>query len=123
MIPHDNDIVLQYWNDYPVEEDPDFVEEFQQVISDQSVPEQDDNFTPDVFDDTYLHMEIALPRGGGDQEDTQFAKVVKQLHNKDEHPIGVANDNPMLDTREYEVEFLDGHHESLSANVIAQHLF
>ena len=83
IIPHDNDIVLQDWNDYPVDEDPDFVEEFQHVISDQSIPEQDDNFTPDVFDDTYLHMEIALPRGGGDQEDTQFAKVVKRLHNKE----------------------------------------
>ena len=77
VIPHNNDIVLQDWNDYPVEEDPDFVEEFQHCVSDQSVPEQDDNFTPDVFDDTYLHMEIALPRGGDDQEDTQFAKVVK----------------------------------------------
>jgi hypothetical protein len=41
------------------------------------VPEEDDDFTPDVFDDTYLHMEIALPRGGGDQEDVQFAKVTK----------------------------------------------
>jgi hypothetical protein len=29
----------------------------------------------------------------------------------------------MLDTREYEVEFLDGHRESLSANSIAQHMF
>ena len=83
VVPHDNDIVLQDWNDYPVDEDPDFVEEFQHVISDQSVPEQDDNFTPDVFDDTYLHMEIALPRGGGDQEDTQFAKVVKRLRDKE----------------------------------------
>ena len=123
VIPHDNDIVLQDWNDYPVDEDPDFVEEFQHVISDQSIPEQDDNFTPDVFDDTYLHMEIALPRGGGDQEDTQFAKVVKRLRDKEGRPIGTANENPMLDTREYEVEFLDGHCESLSANIIAQHLF
>ena len=88
------------------------------------MPEQDDNFSPDVFNDTYLHMEIALPRGGGDQEDTQFAKVVKQLHDEEGQLIGVANnDNPsILDTQEYEVEFLDGHHESLSANVIAQHM-
>ena len=75
------------------------------------MPEQDDNFTPYVFDDTYFHMEIVLPRGGGDQEDTQFAKVTKQLHNKDSEPIGTTNDNPMLDTWEYKVEFLDGHHQ------------
>ena len=82
IIPDGNDIVLQDWNEYPVEGDPDFMEEFQHVVSDYSMPEQDDNFTPDVFDDTYLHMEIALPRGG-DQEDTQFAKVVKWLHDKE----------------------------------------
>ena len=116
-------IVLQDWNEYPVEEDPDFVKEFQNVVSDHSVPEQDDNFTPNVLDDTYLHMEIALPRGGGNQEDTQFAKVVKWLCDKEGQPIGMANENPMLETQEYKVEFLDGHHESLSANVIMQHMF
>ena len=42
-------------------------------------PDEDENFTPDAFDDTYLNMEIALPRGGGDPEDVQFAKVTKQL--------------------------------------------
>ena len=110
--------MLQDWNDYPVEDDPDFVEEFQNVVSDHSMPEQDDIFTPDVFDDSYLHMEIALPRGGGDQEDTQFGKVTKRLHDKEGWLIGMANDNPMLDTQEYEVEFLDGHWESLSANII-----
>jgi hypothetical protein len=86
------------------------------------VPEEGDNFTPNIFDDTYLRMEIALPRGGGDQEDVKFAKVTNRLCNKEGCP-GVAHDNPLLDTREYEVEFLDGHRESLSANVIAQHMF
>jgi hypothetical protein len=77
IVPHGKDIVLQDWNDYPIENDPDFVDEFNNVVSDDQVPEEDDNFTPDVFDNTYLRMEIALPRGGGDQEDIQFAKVTK----------------------------------------------
>ena len=68
-------------------------------------------------------MEIALPRGGGDLEDVQFAKVTKHLRDAEGRPIGTASDNPLLDTREYEVEFLDGHVESMSANLIAQHLF
>ena len=42
-------------------------------------PDEDENFTPDAFDDTYLNMEIALPHGGGDPEDVQFAKVTKRL--------------------------------------------
>ena len=38
-------------------------------------------------------------------------------------PIGTAHDNPILDTRVYEVEFPDGHRASLSANAIAENLF
>ena len=34
-----------------------------------------------------------------------------------------VSDNPLLDTHEYEVEFLDGHVELMSANLIAQILF
>jgi hypothetical protein len=109
IIPHGEDIVLQEWNDYPIENDPDFVDEFNNVVSDDQVPEEDFNFAHDFFDETYLRMEITLPRGGGDQEDIQFAKVTKRLHNKEGRPIGVAHDNPLLDTQEYEVKFLDGH--------------
>ena len=123
MIHQDGDLQLQDWNEFPIEDDPDFIEEFQHVISDPEITDEDENFTPDTFDDTYLNMEIALPRGGGDPEDTQFAKVTKRLRDAEGQPIGTANDNPLLDTREYEVEFLDGHVESMSANLIAQHLF
>jgi hypothetical protein len=122
-IPQDEDLQLQDWNEFPVEDDPEFIEEFQNVVSDAMTPEEDENFTPDAFDDTYLNMEIALPRGGGDPEDVQFARVTKRLRDAEGRPIGTASDNPLLDTREYEVEFLDGHVESLSANLIAQHLF
>jgi hypothetical protein len=122
IIPHNEDVALQDWNDFPVEEDPDFIEEFQRVVSDDSIPDADETFTPDVFNDTYLNMEIALPRGS-DEQDVQFAKVTKRLRDKDGKPIGTANDNPLLDTREYAVEFLDGHTESFSANIIAQHMY
>jgi hypothetical protein len=58
-----------------------------------------------------------------DTEDVQYAKVTKRLRDTEGHPIRTANNNPLLDTREYEVEFLDGHIESMSVNLIAQHLF
>lgn len=79
IIHQDGDLQLQDWNEFPIEDDPDFIEEFQHVISDPEITDEDENFTPDAFDDTYLNMEIALPRGGGDPEDTQFAKVTKRL--------------------------------------------
>ena len=38
-------------------------------------------------------------------------------------PIGLANENPILDTRLYKVEYLDGEWTSLAANNIAKNLF
>jgi hypothetical protein len=90
------------------------------VISDDSLPEADAEFKPDVFDDAYLHMELALPKSGGEVE---FGRVVKRLRDKDGLNIGTVNDNPILDTRVYEVNFLDGHRASLAANVIAENLY
>ena len=37
-------------------------------------------------------------------------------------PIGVANDNPILDQQQYEVEYEDGETEVLTANIIAENL-
>ena len=78
------------------------------------------SFTPDVYDDTYVNMKLALPRGGGEVE---FARATKRFRDKDGLPIGTANDNPILDTRVYEVEFPDGYKASLAANAIAENLF
>jgi Reverse transcriptase (RNA-dependent DNA polymerase) len=100
--------------------DEEFNEEFNKVVNDPKIPEADETFTPDIFDDTYLNMELALPRGGGEVE---FARVVKRMRDKDGLPIGTANDNPILDSRIYEVEFPDGYKASLAANVIAENLF
>ena len=46
--------------------------------------EADDDFTPYVFDDTYLNMESTMPRDG-DRPD--FAKVTNRLMEKDGMPI------------------------------------
>ena len=55
-------------------------------------------------------MEVALPR---DDEGPAFAHVTKRLRDANGLPIGMADDNPLLDTRLYEVEYLDGHEASL----------
>ena len=73
-----------------------------------------------MLDNTYLNMELALPKTGGEVE---FGHVVKRLRDKDGLPIGTAHNNPILDTRIYEVEFSDGHRASLAANVIAENLY
>ena len=44
-----------------------FNEEFEKVISDDGLLKADQTFTPDIFDDTYVNIELALPRVGGEQ--------------------------------------------------------
>ena len=122
-LDHDGERQIQEWDDYTEVDDREFREEFGKPISDGTIPEEDDIFTPDTFGDTYLNKEIALMRGTGDSSDVQFGKVTKRLRDADGRPIGTAHENPHLDTREYTVEFTDGHCEALSANLIAQNLF
>ena len=65
-------------------------------------------------------MELALQR---DKPGPEFARVTKILRNHNGLQIGTANQNPILDSRMYEVEYQDGHKASLSANAIAQNMF
>ena len=102
-------------------DDLDYLDEFHNVVSNPEVPEADQQFTPDVFDDRYLNMELALPHG--EEATPQYAKVTKRLRDANGIPIGTADDNPILDTRMYEVEFMDGTKQSLSANYIAENVF
>ena len=65
-------------------------------------------------------MELAHLRNGDQPE---FAKVTKRLKYANRLPIGMSDQNPILDTRIYKVEYQDGHKASMTANFIAQNLF
>ena len=106
------------WSDHPFDEDLDFVDEFHSVVSNNEIKEDDEESTPDTYDDQYLNMELAVPRG--DNPNPQYAKVTKWLRDADGIPIGMANKNPILDSRMYEVEYQDGTKASLAANHIAK---
>ena len=107
------------WADI-LEDDEDFQEEFNRIYQDLDIPEADVTFTPDLMDDTYWNMEVALPR---DSEGPEFARVTKRLWDANGLPIGTANDNPILDTHMYEVEYADGNTASMAANTIAINMF
>ena len=108
------------WADLIVN-DNNFREEFEHIYNNDEIPEADDeDYTPDILDDTYLNMEVALPRVC---EGPELAQVVKCLQDKDGIPIGTANDNPILDTQIYEVKYPDGDQASLSDNAIDENLF
>jgi hypothetical protein len=65
-------------------------------------------------------MELALPRGDNGQ--MVHARVTKRMRDNEGMPIGMASDNPLLDSRKYEVEYVDGNVEELTANIIAENL-
>ena len=46
-----------------MKEDPKFSEEFKRLFNNVDILEAD-YFTPEVLEDTYVDMEIALPRDG-----------------------------------------------------------
>ena len=103
-----------------MDHDEDFAEEFVKIINNEDIPEADATFTPEVFDYAYLNMELAFSR---DEPGPEFARVTKRLCDHNGLPIGTANQNPILDSLMYEVEYHDGHKASLSANSIAQDMF
>jgi len=86
------------------------------VEPDALLPEVDDYMADSI--DTYLNAEVVLPRGGIMSK----GKVVKRCKDSDLKPIGLRNENPVLDTREYAVEFEDGETSTYQANLVLEHL-
>ena len=74
--------------------------------------------TPEIKDN-YLSADILIPRGG-----TMTKGCVKsRKRDAAGNPIGRAAANPILDTREYNVEFEDGDEAALNANLIAEAMY
>ena len=65
-------------------------------------------------------MEFAIDRG---EDGSAFTCVTKRLKDSEGRPIGVANDNPILDARMYEVKYAYDYKTSLAANTISENLF
>ena len=109
---------LDEWSDL-LEDDPDFADEFNLIYNNLDVPEADEEFDPDSYD-AYLSMEVNV--NSGDVHPTK-GRVTKRLKDNRGNPIGKAHNNPHLDTRMYEVEFVDGRKQAMSANLIAENMF
>jgi Reverse transcriptase (RNA-dependent DNA polymerase) len=77
-----------------------------------------DDWTPESFD-TYISAQVLLPIG----DSYQRATVKKRARDENDNPIGIKNNNPILDTRAYEVEFPDGSFDVLTANAIAEAMY
>jgi hypothetical protein len=86
-------------------------------------PEMDDivgsqDYDPERYDGL-IAAHVLLPKG----DEFKLGKVAKRMLDADGRPVGRSNSNPILDTREYEVEFEDGVVLRYAANVIAENLY
>jgi hypothetical protein len=77
-----------------------------------------DEYDPEGYNG-YITAEVLLPKGG----EFRIGTVKKRKADENGTPIGRSHDNPILDTREYQVEFDDGDVLEYSANVIAENLY
>lgn len=109
------------WNRLSLnEDDPEFAEIFQNVIDDHTVPHADPPPELSTEYNNYVNMEIGMPRGPDGT--LMHATVKRRAIDVDGNPMGVPSNNPITDTRLYDVEFIDGTLETISANVIAENL-
>ena len=71
--------------------------------------------TPEASEN-YVGLRIQLPQG----QSLAQGRVLKRARDNDDNVIGRANENPILDSKGYVVEFEDGEQAELSANTIDQ---
>lgn len=105
-------------NDDDIEIDDGIGETLEPYSDEEEKPREMPDADNDVYDN-YVHAELYLPNG----DEIERARVVKRHKNSDGKFIGRRHENPILDTRVYDVEFSDGSIKQYSANVIADNMF
>ena len=72
------------------------------------------------YGDKYIGLKVLLPTG----DQTREATVISRKRSADgQYLIGRANNNPILDTRVYTVQFPDGSKDEYTANKISESLY
>ncbi len=84
----------------------------------EDCPKQDD--IDDAAYDKYIGAEVMMDVPG---EGPRRATVKRRVEDLEGKKAGSYHRNPMMDTREYELEYDDGTHDRYFANVIAENLY
>jgi hypothetical protein len=79
---------------------------------------ESDDMTDDVLD-KYLNAKLVFDVGSGNE---RRGRVLKRAKGSTGEPVGRAHYNPLFDTHEYVVEFIDGTTGNYYANVIAENM-
>ena len=97
------------------------IDELNRAIKDPGLAEVDDRNASSEYgmEDPYLGMELGIRR---DDEGPHNARMKRRAVDEDGKPIGRPSNNPLLDNRKYEVEYINGTTEVFAANIIAESL-
>jgi hypothetical protein len=96
--------------------------EFQQLDKDGNpvgVPECDNDLPYKESQDKYIGSKVPLPINGEIKE----GKIVSRKRDAQGDLVGTETDNPITDSRVYQVEFGDGSYGEYSTKIIAENLF
>jgi hypothetical protein len=69
--------------------------------------------------DPFIGAKVYMPHG----DRTEIAKVLGRKRGPDGNYIGRAHANPILDSRQFIIEFPDGDQQDIAYNMLAEHLF
>ena len=89
------------------------------VIEDDTVNDNDVAQFQAPLTDLLIHSEIYLPQG----EEIKCAKVLLRSKNDNDEIVGTYNENPILNTLVYDVEFPDGDVREYRANIIVENTY
>lgn len=103
-IPMGNTPVLQMDEDIPFE---DIQMHHEPIEPAQAMPSSDDTSTDEETFNKYLRAEILLPI----DNDLKRATIIGRKRDSEGKIVGVANDNPYMDTQTYLCQFEKGHVE------------
>ena len=95
-------------------------EEYQDMSPFEPLADAEDEIDPEVYD-KYIGAKIVLDDtvdGGGN-----VATVKSRITNINGHRVGITNNNPLLDSREYDAEMEDEMTNRLFANKIAENIY
>ena len=120
---YENDFDLPQWDPAYGGNDPSD-EDYGNSYSADDLPEADD-LDIDNFD-KYVGARVILDdrdNDGGNIATKPVATVIRRSVDVYGNPIGQAHSNPLLDTREFDIELENGEMEKILANKIAENLY
>ena len=76
-------------------------------------------FSGELEDDNMIGMKVPVPFEG----ELRVGTIVSRKRDSNGNPIGTKADNPIMDSRIYEVEFSDGSYDKYMANTIIENIY